>query len=379
MNNRKIKILHFFKKLDYGGAELRTIEVMKKIDRNKYEFHFCVNSPEEGELDELVRKLGGFIHVCELNWRFAFRLRKIIKSHKIDVIHSHLFMFSGVINLIAYYCKVPIRISHFRSSGDGKQKTTLNNIKKKLLQSLLDRFSTDIVAVNMSTMEIVWGDRWKSDPRCKVIYNGIDLSKVKEEISKNKINIKEELSLPKSSNIIIHVGRSSPAKNHFRLLRIFKEITVLEPNSYLILVGDVEEEKLINFINNEGLNDRVIFLGIRKDIFRLFHYSDLMVFPSIREGLPGAVLEAVAVGTPVIASNIKVIKEINEFKSLEFMDLKANDRYIAVLAVKHMKKINAERDFEKSLSFFINTKYNIDNCVREFGFLYDQIEKQVEK
>ncbi len=103
------------------------------------------------------------------------------------------------------------------------------------------------------------------------------------------------------------------AKNHLRLIDIFAAVVRRREDAYLLLVGvgDQEiEEALRSRVTELGIAERVRFCGMRKDVPRLLKASDVMVFPSRWEGLPGVVLEACAAGVPVVASNLQTIREI---------------------------------------------------------------------
>jgi len=130
----------------------------------------------------------------------------------------------------------------------------------------------------------------------------------------------------------------------FALLRIFERVIRLRADSYLILAGLVEARAVFNNAHARwprrlGIAGRVIFAGIRSDAPRLLGAADLMIFPSLREGLPGAVLEAVAAGTPVLASDLPCILEISEhLVTVECLPLSQPDEIWAESAIRIIAK-----------------------------------------
>ena len=113
--------------------------------------------------------------------------------------------------------------------------------------------------------------------------------------------------------LVIHVGRQVPEKNHARLMRIFAEIAARIPQARLLLAGKREnliETEMTEIAKAHGILERIVFGGVRKDIGRLLAAADVMIFPSLREGLPGAVVEASAAGIPIVASAIPGIAEL---------------------------------------------------------------------
>jgi glycosyltransferase involved in cell wall biosynthesis len=149
------------------------------------------------------------------------------------------------------------------------------------------------------------------DPRCQVIYNGLDPEAFDGPC--DEAGVRVEFGLPPGCPLYMHVGRMDPQKNHQRLIAIFAEIAHADPTAYLLLVGlggNATEQELRHQVVELGIADRVVFAGLRDDVPRLLKAADLLLFPSLWEGLPGAVLEASAAGTPVLGSEIPGVTEI---------------------------------------------------------------------
>ena len=146
------------------------------------------------------------------------------------------------------------------------------------------------------------GDWMFSESNYKVIRNAIDTEKYQYLPSIEK-EIRDELGLAEKI-VIGHVGNFTPAKNHTFLLDVFQEILKREPEAILLLVGggdgmDLVKEKA----KNMGIQDSIIFTGIRTDVNRLLQVMDLFVFPSLYEGLPVTMIEAQAAGLPCVISD----------------------------------------------------------------------------
>ena len=176
-------------------------------------------------------------------------------------------------------------------------------------------------------------------PTRQTVYNGLDLAAYHGPPDPD--GVRREFNVPAGSVLCTHVGRFSPPKNHRRLLAIFAQVLRHTPASYLVLVGSgtPDAESPIRARASElGLADRLVFAGVRDDVPRLLLAADLMIFPSIWEGLPGAVLEACAAGLPVLASDLPGVQEIARFfpgvacVSLEESDQVWSDRALQLLA-----------------------------------------------
>ena len=142
--------------------------------------------------------------------------------------------------------------------------------------------------------------------KCRVEYVpgvGIDLDRF--GMSDDREGMRRNLGILATDHMILAVGDLIKRKNHQCIIRALSE---LDDSFKLFICGTgVEQEALTVLVSELSLENRVTFLGFRKDIPALMHASDMLVFPSIHEGLPVTVMEAMAAGLPVIASNIRGI------------------------------------------------------------------------
>jgi glycosyltransferase involved in cell wall biosynthesis len=311
--SNQIRVLHIFGRMDRGGAEMRTVELLRVLDQSKFAFEFCALSGLRGELDHEIEVLGGKVHPVKLGICFPWKFLSLLRTRRYDAVHSHVHYFTGFILLLAAAGGVPQRIAHFRSTADGKGGHSWRRARNAILKYLVNLCATDIVGVSKAALELSMGPGCWNDARCQVIYNGITVKAY--QAGGDRTGVRTEFGVPDDATLLIHVGRMDPAKNHERLIRIFYRFSLLVPNTWLLLVGKRTEriEARVRVIAHEcKLLDRILFVGLRTDVPRLLAGADLMLFPSLREGLPGAVLEAAAAGVPVLASNIPGILEINE-------------------------------------------------------------------
>lgn len=364
-----LRILHVLARMNRGGAELRTLDLMRNIDRERYAFEFCCTSGLAGELDDQVRKLGGRIHPIRFDLNFSRRFRALLRARRFDAVHSHLHYLSGYILRLAAKEGVPARIAHFRSTHDGHGNNLRRILQRALMRRWLDRSATRILGVSGASLRDAWGDAWQQDARCAVIYNGIDAAQF--AVAADRAGVRREFGIPSASALCIHVGRMDAAKNHTRLLQIFERVLKVHGNCYLILAGGGEgavEQAARHTVASLGIAGRVVFAGTRSDVPRLLAAADLMIFPSSREGLPGAVLEAAAAGTPVLASDLPCILEISErLEDVRCLSLAQPDDIWAAAAVGMIARgVTAG----SALDRFEQTQFSMRNCIRAFEAMY---------
>lgn len=360
-----MKILHIFGKMDRGGAETRTIEIMKNIDREKYHFDFLACSGQIGDYDDDIEQLGGQVYkeyIYSLN--FYWKLYKIIKNNQYNIVHSHIHYASGVILFIAWLAGCKKRISHFRITGIKKDNRTIKNRIFKLLVAL---FSTDIIAVNYYTMECVWGKNWRQNEKCKVLLNGIESKFIpyfQSDTIKQQFGIKHE-------QVFINVGRIEKQKNHVFLLQLFNEYIKEYPETKLLIIGrdeTNEAKELSVMINNLGLQEKVILTGLRSDISNFYNMADMMIFPSLFEGIPGAVLEALSAGLPVISSDIGAHREIKQnIQNLRIVKLN-NNLTEWVNEIKNAIDNDHKEEIRKQ---FNRSPYAVNRHIEELILLYE--------
>jgi len=353
--------------MNRGGAETRTLDLMRRVDRDRFHMDFCALSGNQGILDDDIRKLGGNVHYCKLHrLDFNRRFRRLLREGRYDVVHSHVHYFSGYILWLAHQCGIIGRIAHFRSSTGNDNNSMRRKIQTYIMRKLINRHATNILAVGKGTMFAAWLADWHKDPRCIVIPNGLDTTPFRQKF--NASDIYNELSIPHNSSILTHIGRMSKPKNHVRMAGIAASVLKNLPTAFLLIIGfeDAKIKAQMDAIFTQiKVKDRVLFLGVRNDVPKLLLAADLMLFPSLWEGLPGAVLEACAAGTPVLASDIFGVRELRDlFPIIQTLPLEEpDDAWIAKACAMLEKRPTPEERFG-SLEMIENSQFHISACVK---------------
>ncbi len=299
------RILHVFGRMVQAGAELRTLDLMRTVDRRQYRLDYCVLSGREGYLDREIAALGGAVYACPLGPLFPYRFLRLLRSRRFDVVHSHVHHFSGFILRLAAQCGVPVRVAHFRSSRDGHPDTLRRRLQRRLMRHWIDRHATNILSVSEAAMEAAWLPNWRDDPRCEVIYNGLCLSAF--QATCNRDDVRHEFGFPPSCLLAIHVGRLAVEKNHPRLLSVFRELLRRRPEARLLVVGWDDhggDRRVREEIQRLRLENEVVMAGARSDVPRLLKAADVLIFPSLWEGLREPCWRPVRAGTPVVGSDL---------------------------------------------------------------------------
>jgi glycosyltransferase involved in cell wall biosynthesis len=352
---------------------MRTLDLMRRVDRDIFKMDFCSLKGLPGELDDDIRELGGEVHYCKLrSLTFNQRFRKLLRQGHYDVVHSHVHYFSGYILRLASQCGVQRRIAHFRNTTDVQSKSFKRRVQTALMRSLINKYATHILAVGEGAMQVAWREDWQKDSRCAVIPNGLDTTPFEQEVDKTAL--KKRLKLPIDAPVVIHVGRMAKQKNHIRLAQILALLLSQDPLIHVLLAGKEDatiKQQMLKILKSSDVEGRVHFLGVRDDVPQLLMISDLMLFPSLWEGLPGAVLEACAAGTPVLASDIPgVVELIDAFPSLRTLGIISSDKEWVKLAIQLLGENMANKSRFNSLIKFKKTLYCIENAVKSYSMTW---------
>jgi glycosyltransferase involved in cell wall biosynthesis len=370
---RKIKILHIFGRMDRAGAEMQMVDLLRLLDPERFQFDFCALSGAPGALDEEIRRLGGVVHLLRLDWGFPKRFRRLLRANNYTAVHSHVHLFSGYILRLARAEQAPQRIAQFHTTSDGKGNGPWRRFRNRILQRLVHTHATDIVGVNRAVLDETFGPGWKNGIHFRTIYNSVDLRAF--DAPADRIGVRREFGIPDDATLVIHVGRMDPVKNHERLIRIFDRFAARVPDARLLLAGrrmDPVDARLDELVKALGVAGRIIRAGARADVPRLLKASDIMLFPSHREGLPCAVLEAAAAGTPVLASELRGVTEVAAHLPLvRTMLLSHSDEEWAFQA---MLLRASETERRASRTAFARSPFSAQAACRCFEQLYSRDE-----
>lgn len=353
---------------------MRTLELTRYVDSERYDLCFCTTVGAVDDFDNQIEMAGGRVVTIPYDLvRFGTRFARFLRQERFDAVHSHLYYQSGNILRLAARCRVPIRVAHFRSSSERPRTLWRRKFEGAILRHWIRRYATDILAVSEEAMKKAWNENWRSDPRCRVVYNGLDLRPF--ENPPDREGVRKELAVPKDAFVCIHVGRMATPKNHRRLVEIFAALLRQRQDAYLLLIGFGDkniEAAVRQRVDELGITERVRFCGMRKDVPRLLMASDVMVFPSLWEGLPGVVLEACAAGVPVVASNLQTVREIaSRLPGIEIVSLDDSDEAWASRIAWPIGGCDANRNSQTRTSRLRDSGFSIETHAEVMCSIWD--------
>ena len=332
----------------------------RNIISDKIHFDFVVINELDDKTKQEIINRGGTIYYLPMRNKnpihYVRQLIKICDNGKYDIIHSHGNSYTLALEMYAAKrANIKIRIAHSHAIN------CRNNIINCLLKPLFIRTYTHGFACSEPA-----GNWLFKQKEYIVLNNAFNIEKFKfNQEFRNKYRKKLNID---HYTVIGHVGGFTDDKNHLFLIDVFNEYQIMNPNSILILVGDGKRKsKILNYINNLGLTNKILLLGRRKDVELILNAFDIFVFPSKNEGLGIALLEAQVNGLPVIASD-NIPKKAKVLDNFRFMSLNDSPKKWALL-INNMDKQRDLNGYKKVM----NSGYDIRKEAKKLERLYHKL------
>jgi glycosyltransferase involved in cell wall biosynthesis len=323
ISSGKLKVLHIIQGFSYGGAEtwlLRVARYFASHEDLNIQNDFLIVGGEKAFLDDEVISAGSKIYYLKysLDDFFVFRkgLKKIIKDGGYEVIHDHQDFVSGWHFLAAVGNLPPVRISHLHNPFNFVniyRDSLSRNLSYFLGRFLMVLLATKITGTSDNVMDEYRYNRWPFKvKRVRPAYCGFDADMFKLDNCARE-TVRKELGISDDSKICLFIGRiglgdnekGQNQKNPEFAFEVAKELIKTSEDWHVLFVGYKGSvgERMEQEVARIGKGKRIQFLSQRNDVPRLMSAANVMMFPSIWEGLGMVVVEAQANGLPVIASD----------------------------------------------------------------------------
>lgn len=292
------------------------------------------------------------------------QLKTIITENSYDIIHCHTPVASVLTRLAARNCKNTTVIYTAHGFHFFKGAPLLNWLIYYPVEYFCARFTDKLITINKEDYERAKKFTLRKNGKLYYVPGvGIDVERIKN----TKVDVqqkKKELEIPENLPILLSVGELIKRKNHETVLKALSQLKD-ENFIYLICGRGVLLEYLQELVKTLALTDKVKFLGFRKDIAEICQTADLFVFPSNQEGLPVSLMEAMATGMPIIASDIRGNRDLIEKNNL----FVAND--INTLSKILKENLNRISSGSKCKIVYKNlAKYSLNSILKQMAEIY---------
>ncbi len=354
------------------------IPFMKLLQEKGYEVHVATKlGNREQEFDDI----GVIKHNVDFSrspyspkvFKSLQQMEKLLREIRFSLVHVHTPVAAFVTRLACQRTNThPVLYTahgfHFYKGAPLKNWLLYYNMEK-----LAAHWTDGLITINEEDYKAA--QKFKLRKNGKVFFVpgvGVDIASLEQRarsISRSKK--RKELGLSVGTAVIITVGELNANKNHIQALKALSKLT--KTNFHYLIVGNGEsEQKLKKAVNELMLQDKVSFLGFRRDVLELLAASDVFILTSRREGLPKALMEAMAVGLPIIATDVRGNRDLVKSGENGYL-VPLDDAEQTAIAIERL--IDSE-DLRRSMgekSKELVKQYDLQNILKEMEKIYDNI------
>lgn len=360
-NNNPIRVLCVFSTLDRGGAETMCMNLYRHINRNEIQFDFVKHTSNRGAYEDEIEKMGGRIYEAPRykiynHLKYCRWWKKHFERHpEHQIIHGHFFTIAAIYFKVA---KKQNRITVGHSHCTPSDRKSLKEFASRYLCVRMDKYSDARLACSQAAGE------WIFKRDFFVLNNAIETQKFiysqsKREKTRKTFHIYGRF-------VIGTVGRIMHQKNPLGIVEIFRATHDKQPAAFLMWIGDGPMKKAAEIkVKEYGLEDSVLFLGVRSDVPDLLQAMDAFILPSFYEGLGVAAVEAQASGLPCYVSD-RVPKEAKVTENCYFLPVNEIDKWTELLCEKQLAR-------ENQLNNIVESGYDIKDTSRWLSEFYKSL------
>ncbi|UPW01292.1 glycosyltransferase [Halorussus gelatinilyticus] len=363
----KTEVWYLIGTLAVGGTERTLVDLVNNLNRTRFEptvWTITEPGPLASELSDVpVRSLGA---TGKHDARAPVRFFRALRSERPDVLQSFLFFDNTLARLASLFAQDVTVVTGVREVPDDP--SLVRSAVRRVTLPLSDRVVSNSAAGATFVIE-----RGADERDVSVVRNGRDLS-VYESATASE-DVRAGIGVPEDAPLVGTVGRLVERKGHHDLLDAWPTVLDHHPDAHLVIVGDgPEREALERHIRRISSKNTVHLTGTRDDVPELLDAFDVFAFPSHYEGLPGALLEAMAAGLPIVTTpvdgNAELVHDgrsgrhvpVRDPNALaeELIDLLSNPDDAEALRTRAKQRANAN--------------FSLDTMVSEFEALYDALD-----
>jgi len=293
----QISVLQLVYSLSIGGSEKVAFDIASNVDPARFRSMVC-GMDLGGDFERELESRGiphQVMHRKGLEPAVLSRLYRLIRDNRIDVVHTHHFT-------QLFYAALPARLAGARIvHTEHEFFSYVESPLSRHLAGPLLRLCDHMTVVGPEVRDYFVRTIGIAKDRVTVVPNGVNVGAFDYE----RPLARRELGLDPDAPVLGTIGRLEPEKDQATLIDVFRAVRAEYPSARLVIAGDGSlASQLRSQAESYGLGDSALFLGYRRDVARVLAAMDVFVLPSIREGLPISLIEAMAARRPVVASSI---------------------------------------------------------------------------
>lgn len=372
-----ITVLHLAGSGGWAGGETYLLLLARKLNRKR--FRLIVVSPESGFLVENLKAEGIEAPVVDMGWMGnpvpIFRLRTLLQENRVDIIQSHGARVNVYARVAGRLAATPVIISTVHNSLYDYPISSM----KKALYLAFDQFTAPLadctVCVAESHRQELIGRYHLLPDRVVTLRNGVDLDRYQP--ARYDRRLRKALHVPDDVPVIGILGRLTHQKGHVYLLRALPLLLTKFPSLRCLVVGDGElREELQGLAAALGLTEHCLFLGVRQDIPEVLAAIDVLVLPSLSEGLPYAALEGMAMGKPIVATAVNGVPELIQDGVTGRLIPREDSKALARAVEEVLADPSTGRALGQAARKTVEQEYSVERWIDQLESLYERLAKR---
>ncbi|WLD93008.1 glycosyltransferase family 4 protein [Alkalihalobacillus sp. AL-G] len=304
----KIKVLQFMSTSDFGGTESIVYSLVSNMDSSRFASEVCILDDDGPILEKLIKKN---IKAKCFYFNKTNKIKALIKlfihftKNRYDIVNIYGFRANMLLRPICYLTGNRTIVTGQRSIDQNRKKW--QSYTDKMTSIFVKRY----IANSLAAIEMLKRREKITEGKLTCIPNGVDLEKFQRK--ENNPYVRKEFGINSDTNIITMIGNLRSVKGHIYLIKAIASLENTEKNFKVFIVGKGDLDKSLKKLTKDlKIEHLIYFLGFREDIPQIIKESNIVILPSLWEGLPNALIEAMAGKKPIIGTSVGGIPELLE-------------------------------------------------------------------
>ncbi len=380
-----IKVIRIIARLNIGGASINSILLTSGLDKERFESILLTGIIGEGEGDMsylaeqyginpiIISELGR-----EISWKSdlvaLWKLIRLIRKEKPDIIHTHTAKAGTLGRIAGILTGVPCKIHTFHGHVFHSYFGTVKTKVFIWIERILARFTDRIIVISQLQYEEFCHEIKIAPPnKFSIIRLGFDLTEfLNSDVHRGKL--RRELNISEDTLLVGIVGRLTAIKNHAMFLKSAKKVSEKIANVKFIVVGGGElESEMKELAVSLEIQDKVIFLGWRRDMPAIYADMDLVVLSSLNEGTPVTLIEAMASGKAVVSTAVGGVPDIVHDGQTGILVPSGDEEGFADAIVDLLEDAEKRKQFGELGREFVSANYTKERLCADISGLYDEL------
>jgi len=388
-NERPLKILRIITRLNVGGPAQHVVFLTGGLDGGTFQSKLAFGSidNDEGDMSYLARERRiAFTEVDSLrngtgllsNLKAFQQIYRLIRRERPDLVHLHLLKARFLGGLAAKVARVPVVVETFH--GDlfngyyGNLKTQVILMAERILGHLV---MDKVIAISEKVKDNIVRFNIAPFRKVEVIPLGLDLQKF-ADLTAHVGELRKELGVTQGCRLVGMIGRMVPIKGCHYFLQAAHEIIKVDPRVRFVLVGDGILRANLEFECQQlGISKAVTFLGWRKDLRRIYADLDVVVLSSLNEGTPLSIIEAMAAGKGVVATDVGGVSDVVTSGETGLLVPPKDSKVLANAVLRLLRDEKLRRSLEERAKASVYPKYDVSRLTQDMENLYLRLASSV--